>query len=102
MVDEFQDTDPLQYEILLYLGEQPGDHCRQWDAVRLVPGKLFIVGDPKQSIYAFRRADIQAFDQVVHKLTQEGGVVGTLTTNFRSDGAVLEVVNGVFDRVVCS
>ncbi|MDH3771919.1 MAG: UvrD-helicase domain-containing protein, partial [Nitrospirota bacterium] len=99
MVDEFQDTDPLQYEILLYLGEQLGDHCQQWDAVRLVPGKLFIVGDPKQSIYAFRRADIQAFDQVVHKLTQEGGVVCTLTTNFRSDGAVLEVVNGVFDRL---
>jgi ATP-dependent helicase/nuclease subunit A len=99
MVDEFQDTDPLQYEILLYLGEQLGDHCQQWDAIRLVPGKLFIVGDPKQSIYAFRRADIQAFDQVVHKLTQEGGVVCTLTTNFRSDGAVLDVVNGVFDRL---
>ena len=89
MVDEFQDTDPLQYEILLYLGEQLGDHGQQWDAIRLVPGKLFIVGDPKQSIYAFRRADIQAFDQVVHKLTQDGGVVCTLTTNFRSDGAVL-------------
>jgi ATP-dependent helicase/nuclease subunit A len=99
MVDEFQDTDPLQYEILLYLGEQLGDHGQQWDEIRLVPGKLFIVGDPKQSIYAFRRADIQAFDQVVHKLTQEGGVVCTLTTNFRSDGAVLEVVNGIFDRL---
>jgi len=99
MVDEFQDTDPLQYEILLYLGEQLGDHCQQWDAIRLVPGKLFIVGDPKQSIYAFRRADIQAFDQVVHKLTRDGGVVCTLTTNFRSDGAVLDVVNGVFDRL---
>ena len=99
MVDEFQDTDPLQYEILLYLSEQPGDHCQQWDAIRLVPGKLFIVGDPKQSIYAFRRADIQAFDQVVQKLTQDGGVMCTLATNFRSDGAVLEVVNGVFDRL---
>ncbi len=99
MVDEFQDTDPLQYEILLYLGEQLGDHGQQWDAIRLVPGKLFIVGDPKQSIYAFRRADIQAFDQVVHKLTQDGGVVCTLTTNFRSDGAVLGVVNAVFDRL---
>jgi ATP-dependent helicase/nuclease subunit A len=99
MVDEFQDTDPLQYEILLYLSEQPGDHCQQWDAIRLVPGKLFIVGDPKQSIYAFRRSNIQAFDQVFHKLTQEGGVVCTLTTNFRSDGAVLDVVNGVFNRL---
>ena len=99
MVDEFQDTDPLQYEILLYLGEQLGDHCQQWDAIRLVSGKLFIVGDPKQSIYAFRRADIQAFDHVVRKLTDDGGVVCTLTTNFRSDRTVLEVVNEVFDRV---
>ncbi|MEX2492974.1 MAG: UvrD-helicase domain-containing protein [Nitrospirales bacterium] len=99
MIDEFQDTDPLQYEILLFLGEQFGDHCRQWDAIRLVPGKLFIVGDPKQSIYAFRRADIQAFDHVVRKLTEDGGVVCTLTTNFRSGPEVLEVVNAVFDRV---
>lgn len=99
MVDEFQDTDPLQYEILLYLGEQPGDHGQQWDAIRLVPGKLFIVGDPKQSIYAFRRADIQAFDQVVAKLTHDGGIVCTLATNFRSNRAVLEVVNAVFDRL---
>lgn len=99
MVDEFQDTDPLQYEILLYLGEQVGDHGQQWDAIRLVPGKIFIVGDPKQSIYAFRRADIQAFDQVVRKLIGDGGVVCTLTTNFRSDAAVLDVVNAVFDRV---
>ena len=99
MVDELQDTDPLQYEILLYLGEQVGDHCQQWENIRLVPGKIFIVGDPKQSIYAFRRADIQAFDHVVRKLTQDGGVVCTLTTNFRSDGAVLEVVNAVFDRL---
>ncbi|MDH5775793.1 MAG: UvrD-helicase domain-containing protein, partial [Nitrospirota bacterium] len=99
MVDEFQDTDPVQYEILLYLGEQLGDHGQQWETIRLVPGKLFIVGDPKQSIYAFRRADIQAFDHVVRKLTDDGGVVCTLTTNFRSDQAVLDVVNAVFDRV---
>ena len=99
MVDEFQDTDPLQYEILLYLGEQLGEQCRAWNAVRCMPGKLFIVGDPKQSIYAFRHADIQAFDHVVRKLTEDGGIVCTLTTNFRSDSAVLEVVNAVFNRV---
>jgi len=99
MVDELQDTDPLQYEILLYMGEHRGEHCQQWEQIRLVPGKLFIVGDPKQSIYAFRRADIQAFDQVVRKLTQDGGIVCTLATNFRSDGAVLDVVNAVFDRL---
>lgn len=65
----------------------------------LEPGKLFIVGDPKQSIYAFRRADIEAFDRVVEKVTTEGGRAETLTTNFRSDGAVLEAVNEVFDRL---
>ncbi len=99
MVDEFQDTDPLQYEILLYLGERPGEYCQEWNAIQLMPGKLFIVGDPKQSIYSFRRADIQAFDHVVRKLTEDDGVVCTLETNFRSDRAVLDVVNAVFDRV---
>ncbi len=99
MVDELQDTDPLQYEILLYLGEQLGEQAQQWDAIRFMPGKLFIVGDPKQSIYAFRRADIQAFDHVVHKLASDGGLVCALTTNFRSGRAVLDVVNAVFDRL---
>ena len=99
MVDEFQDTDPVQYEIILYLAERPGEHSRYWRAIRLVPGKLFIVGDPKQSIYAFRRADIEAFDQVVDKLIQDGGIVCTLLTNFRSDRAILAAVNAVFDRL---
>ncbi len=99
MVDEFQDTDPLQYEILLYLGEWLGEQGLDWKAIRLFPGKLFIVGDPKQSIYAFRRADIHAFDHVVRQLTQDGGEICTLATNFRSSGAVLDVVNALFDRL---
>jgi ATP-dependent helicase/nuclease subunit A len=65
----------------------------------LEPGKLFIVGDPKQSIYAFRRADIEAFERVVEKILAGGGVGYSLVTNFRSDGAVLDVVNNVFDRL---
>ncbi|MEM1207449.1 MAG: UvrD-helicase domain-containing protein, partial [Acidobacteriota bacterium] len=53
-VDEFQDTDPLQAEILLLLSaDDPGES--DWMRVRPVPGKLFLVGDPKQSIYRFRR-----------------------------------------------
>ncbi len=99
MVDEFQDTDPVQYEILLYLGERPNACGRFWRDIQLMPGKLFIVGDPKQSIYAFRRADIEAFDQVVEKVTHDGGIVCTLLTNFRSDGSILEAVNAVFDRL---
>ncbi|MCP9447437.1 MAG: UvrD-helicase domain-containing protein [Nitrospira sp.] len=99
LVDEFQDTDPVQYEIVLALSERLGESAARWQDLSLEPGKLFIVGDPKQSIYAFRRADIEAFDRVVEKIEGDGGTVLTLTTNFRSDAAVLEQVNGVFDRL---
>lgn len=99
LVDEFQDTDPVQYEIILYLGERAGSYQTSWQDVDLEPGKLFIVGDPKQSIYAFRRADIEAFERVVEKIRAGGGNVYSLVTNFRSDGAVLDVVNNVFDRL---
>lgn len=100
LVDEFQDTDPVQYEIILYLAERAGRTASDWRAVELDPGKLFIVGDPKQSIYAFRRADIEAFDQVVMKIQVSGGIVYELKTNFRSDARVLDVVNPVFDRLL--
>ncbi|MDF0650529.1 MAG: hypothetical protein CV081_06790 [Nitrospira sp. LK265] len=99
LVDEFQDTDPVQYEIILAVSEQQGSQAADWQEMRLEPGKLFIVGDPKQSIYAFRRADIEAFDRVVEKITIDGGMARTLTTNFRSDAAVLEPVNEIFDRL---
>ncbi|MDH4249950.1 MAG: UvrD-helicase domain-containing protein [Nitrospira sp.] len=99
LVDEFQDTDPVQYEIILAVSERQGSQAAHWHEMTLEPGKLFIVGDPKQSIYAFRRADIEAFDRVVEKVTVDGGVAQTLTTNFRSDVAVLEPVNEVFDRL---
>ncbi|MBX3325876.1 MAG: UvrD-helicase domain-containing protein [Nitrospira sp.] len=99
LVDEFQDTDPIQYEVILAVSEQPGRHETAWQDMRLDPGKLFIVGDPKQSIYAFRRADIEAFDRVVDKVIQGGGVIQTLTTNFRSAAAVLDPVNDIFDRL---
>ncbi len=99
LVDEFQDTDPVQYEMILYLGERAGSHRTAWHEVELEPGKLFIVGDPKQSIYAFRRADIEAFERVVEKIRAGGGVCYSLVTNFRSNGAVLDVVNNLFDRL---
>ena len=99
LVDEFQDTDPVQYEIILAVSERQGLQAAHWHEMALEPGKLFIVGDPKQSIYAFRRADIEAFDRVVEKVTGDGGIAYTLTTNFRSDAAVLEPVNEIFDRL---
>jgi ATP-dependent helicase/nuclease subunit A len=97
LIDEFQDTDPIQYEIMLYLGEQPGAQAREWRKVKLTPGKIFVVGDPKQSIYAFRRADIEAYLEVVDKIIKaQDGVECRLTTNFRSNGGILDAVNGVF------
>jgi ATP-dependent helicase/nuclease subunit A len=99
LVDEFQDTDPVQYEIILYLSERTGSHHTAWHDVDLEPGKLFIVGDPKQSVYAFRRADIEAFERVVEKIRAGGGGIHSLVTNFRSDESLLDVVNNVFDRL---
>jgi len=66
-IDEFQDTDPLQAEILLLLAaDDPGE--TDWRNVRCVPGKLFLVGDPKQSIYRFRRADVAVYEEVKNRL----------------------------------
>jgi ATP-dependent helicase/nuclease subunit A len=57
LVDEFQDTDPLQAEIMLFLTAEDDRQKNAWK-LRPRPGSLFVVGDPKQSIYRFRRADI--------------------------------------------
>ena len=101
LIDEFQDTDPIQYEILLYLAERPGKSAAEWQAVQLEPGKIFVVGDPKQSIYAFRRADIQGYLDVVQKIVlAQGAIECPLTTNFRSHGGILDVVNGVFEPLI--
>ena len=94
IVDEFQDTDPVQYELILFLAEAGGAEVREWHHVQPEPGKLFIVGDPKQSIYAFRRADIQAYDTVVrnHILAARGEQY-SLQGNFRAHDRVLDPVN---------
>ena len=60
-VDEFQDTDPLQVEILMLLASSDAETI-DYSVVKPVAGKLFIVGDPKQSIYRFRRADVMLYD----------------------------------------
>ena len=101
LIDEFQDTDPIQYEVLLYLAEKAGRSAKDWRNVKLTPGKIFVVGDPKQSIYAFRRADIEAYLEVVEKLIKaQDGIECCLTTNFRSHAAILDVVNGVFECLI--
>ena len=63
LVDEFQDTDPLQAEMIVRLCAIDGGEP-DWRRAKLRPGALFVVGDPKQSIYRFRRADITMYDDV--------------------------------------
>jgi ATP-dependent helicase/nuclease subunit A len=97
LVDEFQDTDPIQVEIALCIAseDEPGD---DWLELRPHPGSLTVVGDPKQSIYRFRRADIAVYDSVRHG-PLAGGSAG-LVQNFRSVGGVLSWANDLFDRVL--
>ncbi len=78
LVDEFQDTDEVQAEIISLLAEDPEEKGR------LVPGKLMIVGDPKQSIYRFRRARVTVFFRMLDRIVREGGSVEHLQDNYRS------------------
>lgn len=96
LVDEFQDTDPVQYELILFLAEAAEQEAQEWRDVQPEPGKLFIVGDPKQSIYAFRRADIAAYDEVRDRLLKLAPrrEPFVLRSNFRAHAQVLEPVNG--------
>ena len=97
LIDEFQDTDPLQAEIAFYLAADPEADFAElpWHSLPLVPGRLFVVGDPKQSIYRFRGADLG-----VAELVRNGGQLRplTLVENRRSQKAVLDWVNAVFGQ----
>ncbi len=95
LVDEFQDTDPLQAEILLLLtADDPA--ATAWRSTTIKPGSLFVVGDPKQSIYRFRRADIDTFEFVKERIALSGGQLLQLNTNFRSRGELVTWVNDQF------
>jgi len=91
-VDEFQDTDPLQAEILLLLAADDPDES-DWTRVRPIPGKLFLVGDPKQSIYRFRRADVALYESVKRRLIDAGAVLQHLTASFRAVPEIQAAVN---------
>lgn len=95
LVDEFQDTDPLQAEIVFLLASDPSTG-NDWARVRPRPGALFVVGDPKQSIYRFRRADIALYNFVKRRFDEFGEVL-RLEANFRSLKCIEQVVKGVFD-----
>jgi ATP-dependent exoDNAse (exonuclease V) beta subunit len=94
-VDEFQDTDPLQAEILLLLAAND-PHEQNWRNVTPHPGKLFIVGDPKQAIYRFRRADVETYREVYELLKDRGARPVFLRTSFRAVPAIQRAVNAAF------
>lgn len=96
LVDEFQDTDPIQAEVAFLLGSEPttGESGR-WADVSLRSGALFVVGDPKQSIYRFRRADIETYEEARTAIERQGAML-RLTANFRSVPVIAEFVNTHF------
>src|SRR4051812_16299815 len=96
-VDEFQDTDPVQAEVVFLLAADEQDASHDWRRLSLRPGALFVVGDPKQSIYRFRRADIEIYNAVRDRFSDpKVGRVVPLTMNFRSVPALCEWANTVF------
>ena len=107
LLDEFQDTDPIQLEIAVRLTSEPDDPAQadssdstgplSWRDLQPLPGRLFIVGDPKQSIYRFRRADIS---QYLRAAEQVGADNVRLSANFRSTRAVIDFTNDVFGRLI--
>jgi ATP-dependent helicase/nuclease subunit A len=96
LVDEFQDTDPLQAEIVFFLSEDE-PRAADWNGVTPGAGRLFIVGDPKQSIYRFRRADIAVYRTASGILAASpGGGRESITVNFRTVPGIISWVNEVF------
>ncbi|PYZ98313.1 hypothetical protein CR205_06865 [Alteribacter lacisalsi] len=95
LVDEFQDTDPVQAEIMLLLTGSL-EYENEWTRQVPKPGSLFVVGDPKQSIYRFRRADIDIYQKVKHMIAMTGGETLNLVMNFRTTSRITTRLNPVF------
>ena len=94
LIDEFQDTDPWQVDIAESFARGPDGG--------LEPGRLFLVGDPKQSIYRFRRADMAAYASERGRVAAEGGLLPTLTENRRSRDVVVGWVNAVVGALIAA
>lgn len=108
LVDEFQDTDPMQSEIFWRLCGEPsteatGETASDWSAFHIRPGALFLVGDPKQAIYRFRGADVAAYIRAREAFeARDGDSVVSISTNFRSCAPILTYVNSRFEAVLSS
>jgi ATP-dependent helicase/nuclease subunit A len=90
-VDEFQDTDRTQAKII--------DRLARDASGRYVDGKTIVVGDPKQSIYGFRRADPETYFRMTTRLEHEGAEKRRIEDNYRSDAPLLHAVNGMFTKL---
>lgn len=96
LVDEFQDTDPVQCDIVFRLGG--ADHAERWGDVPQRPGALFLVGDPKQSLFLFRGAAIRSYEAA--KTVIAGAFpdnILQITSNFRTIEEILTYVNTCFE-----
>ncbi|AZO34826.1 MAG: DNA helicase UvrD [Mesorhizobium sp.] len=94
-VDEFQDTDPIQAEVIFAIAAE--ELPAKWTDAVPRPGALFLVGDPKQAIYRFRGADVEAYAAVYEAFeTRDPAAIIRLTANFRSAPEILEHVNSFF------
>ena len=100
LVDEFQDTDPIQARILwLLAGEGHIETTDQWNQLSIRPGQLFLVGDPKQAIYRFRGADLHTYLRAKQALAQiSSNAILEITTNFRSVKGIIDYVNHAFEE----
>jgi ATP-dependent exoDNAse (exonuclease V) beta subunit len=97
-IDEFQDIDALQADILLTLAAPVGSPLGTPPAA----GKLFVVGDPKQSIYSFRRADVALYERVKRELVAQGALAVQLTRSYRATDAIQSAVNAAFSLAMPS
>lgn len=98
LIDEFQDTNPLQAEIFFYLSAK--NPSEDWKKCIPQPGSLFVVGDPKQSIYRFRNADVSSYLKVKNMFNGEVGQVLELTRNFRSTDKLCSWFNKSFVQLL--
>ncbi len=98
LLDEFQDTDPLQIELATLLAAPPDQPAAPWHEMDTRPGRLFFVGDPKQSIYRFRRADIALY--LAAQQQHQGEDPVELSRNFRSTEPILDWVNDTFGGLI--
>ena len=98
LIDEFQDTNPMQAEVFFYLTAQ--NPQEDWRKCIPHPGSLFIVGDPKQSIYRFRYADVSAFLRIKEMFKGDVGEVVYLTRNFRSTHRMRSWFNSTFQSLL--